>query len=81
MSSGIFLGTVRPKSKKAVKEAVLAAAPRTVYVEGTSLFGNDYSGWVEDAPDGRIDFVGPDPYSKRIFYGSITVLDGVAKVA
>ena len=79
MSSGIRINGARPKSKKAVKEAV--AAGGRVSLEGTSIFGNDYDGPVSEAPDGRYDFVGPDPYTARNFYGSITVKNGVAKVS
>lgn len=68
---GIFLaGYVRPKSKKEVKEAV--AAGKTVIVEATSIFGNEYQGDVTDMPDhSTITFVGPDPYVSRKFYGNI----------
>jgi hypothetical protein len=69
---GIFMqGYGRPKSKKQVKEAV--AAGDTVYAEATSMFGNEYDGPVADMPEGTtIYFVGPDPHTKRNFYGQIT---------
>lgn len=69
---GIFMqGYGRPKSKKQIKEAV--AAGDTVYVEATSLFGNEYDGSVYEMPEGTtIYFVGPDPEHKRSFYGQIT---------
>lgn len=67
---GIFINGQRPKSKKAVKEAI-ATAPETVLVECTSMFPG-FGGYVTQLPDGkRIDFVGPDPYTKRNFYGTI----------
>ena len=66
---GIYLSGLRPKSKKAVKEAV--AAGRRVSLEATSLHGNEYDGPVAEAPDGTYFFVGPDPYRSRRFYGSI----------
>lgn len=69
---GIFVAYNRPKSKKAVKEAILAD-PSRVSLEATSLFGNEYDGPVADAPPGTYHFVGPDPYTSRKFYGSITV--------
>jgi len=68
---GIYVDMSRPKSKKQVKEAV-AADPLTVYLEATSVFGNEYNGSIADAPDGSYTFVGPDPYEKRSFYGTIT---------
>lgn len=77
---GIYVNYERPKSKKAVKEAV-AADPASVRIEATSVFGNEYDGPVSTAPDGRYAFVGPDPYSKRNFYGTITVTDGKARVS
>ena len=73
---GIYVNFDRPKSKKAVKEAV-AADPSRVRLEGTSMTGNDYDGPVSEAPPGRYHFVGPDPYRKRNFYGTITVADKI----
>ena len=71
MTDGIFLpGYKRPTSKKAVKEAV-AADPTKVRIECTSMFGG-YDGPVSDMPDGSTcTFVGPDPSTKRNFYGNI----------
>lgn len=76
---GVFINYRRPKSKKAVKEAI--AAGELVTVEATSMFGNEYDGPVAEAPPGTITFVGPDPYRDRRFYGTITVsADGTVKV-
>ncbi len=72
---GIYVYDRRPKSKKAVKEAV-AADPSTVRLEATSVFGNEYDGPLNQAPNGTYTFVGPDPYSARNYYGSIVVRDG-----
>lgn len=77
---GIFINYNRPKSKKAVKEAC-AENPASVRIEATSMFGNEYDGPVADAPDGKYSFVGPDPYTKRNFYGTITITNGKVKVA
>jgi hypothetical protein len=67
---GVFIQGQRPKSKKAIKEA-LANSPNSVTWEATSLFGNEFGGYASDMPEGRpIHFVGPDPYRKRNFYGS-----------
>lgn len=67
---GIFIKGRRPATKKAIKDAV-AADPSSVEVESTSFFGG-WSGSVADLPVGtRIDFVGPDPRTKRNFYGSL----------
>jgi hypothetical protein len=73
---GIFINGSRPKSKKAVKEAV--ASGQRVRVEATSFFGNEYDGllFTDDGPAvGTYRFVGPDPYTRRNFYGTITVKD------
>jgi hypothetical protein len=67
---GIFIRHSRPASKKAVREAI-AADPASVTIEATSLFGNEYDGPVDEMPEGKVLFVGPDPYTKRNFYGSI----------
>jgi hypothetical protein len=72
---GIFLaGHARPKSKKVVREAIQAGDP--VYLEATSLFGNEYEGSVYDAPNGTYYIVGPDPYTSRKFYGQVVVTTG-----
>lgn len=70
---GLYLkGYIRPASKKAVKEA-LAVSADNVTAEATSVFGNEYGGLISDMPDNsEVHFVGPDPYTKRNFYGTIT---------
>ena len=71
MTQGLFLaGHTRPKSKKQVKETL--ANGGKVILEATSFLGNEYDGDVKFAPDGTYTFVGPDPYTKRSFYGTIT---------
>jgi hypothetical protein len=78
---GIFVMGVRPKSKKAVKEAI-AHNPTNVRIEATSVFGNEYDGTVADLPEGsKVYFVGPDPYTKRNFYGSIERSGGKVVIA
>jgi hypothetical protein len=66
---GIYVNYKRPKSKKAVKEAI--ATGEKVTLEATSMFANEYDGLVSDAPDGQYNFVGPDPHRERRFYGTI----------
>jgi hypothetical protein len=68
---GILVAGRRPKSKKAVKEAL--AAGERVSLEDTSFFGGNYAGPVAEAPVGTYTFVGPDPYNSRVFYGNIVV--------
>lgn len=68
---GIFVHHSRPASKKLIKEA-LQSDPASVYIEATSLFGNEYDGPASNLPVGqRIAFVGPDPERSRKFYGTI----------
>ena len=76
---GIFIendegAMVRPSSKKQVKEMVKQGS--TVSVEATSAFGNEPDGILTKEmleTHGKILFVGPDPYTKRNFYGSISL--------
>lgn len=74
MTQGIFVNGQRPKSKKAIKEAV--AAGELVTLEATSVFGNEFAGDVNAAPEGTYYFVGPDPYRARNFYGNVVVKGG-----
>lgn len=70
---GIFVnsGLRRPKSKKEVREQVAEDASR-VFIEATSLFGNEYDGPASEMPEGKtVYFVGPDPSTSRKFYGQI----------
>ena len=77
---GTFVNMHRPKTKKALREAV-AADPGTVLLEATSMFGNEYGGSLASAPDGNYFVVGPDPYTDRRWYGKITVSAGKVKVS
>ena len=78
---GIYLAGQRPVSKVAIKRAVAAGDVDQVSIEATSMMGNEYDGPLDEAPVGRINFVGPDPYTKRNFYGTINVAaDGSIKV-
>jgi hypothetical protein len=72
MTQGMFVAGRRPASKKALKEAV-AADPSKVSAEATSFFGNEFRGPITDLPvGGKVVFVGPDPYTKRNFFGTLT---------
>lgn len=84
MSQGIFIqgdrGLRRPTSKKEVKELV-ASDPASVLLERTAWIGNsEHDGPVSEAPEGSYHFVGPDPYTSRKFYGTVTVREGKVKV-
>ncbi len=78
---GQQLGFRRPKSKKEVRELVQAGHFNDIKIEATSLFGNEFEGFLTYAPPGTIAFCGPDPYTRRSFYGNIEVrADGTVKV-
>jgi hypothetical protein len=71
MTQGIFVEGKRPKSKKAIREAV--AAGTYVQAEATSWHGDEYDGPVADmAMNSTIVFCGPNPHNDRRFYGTIT---------
>jgi len=76
---GIFIEGRRPKSKKEVREAL--ASGGAVRLEATSWFGDEYQGPVASAPVGEYYFVGPDPHTKRSFYGTIKVTPQGVKVS
>lgn len=70
MADGIYINGRRPKSKKAIKEAI-AANPSRVDLESTSMFGG-YSGPFDGLPEGvKFYFVGPCPRTDRKFYGNV----------
>lgn len=62
----------RPPSKVAIKRHLAAHGPAAVYIESTSVFGNEYGGPLSAAPAAPIVFVGPDPYKSRKFYGTLS---------
>lgn len=75
MVVGLFIslpnGVVRrPKSKKEVREAI-ARDPYGIIVENTSIYGGavQQPGQMENGD--VVTFVGPDPYTSRVFYGNI----------
>ncbi len=71
----------RPKSKKEVRDLVKSDYLDRVRIEATSIFSDEYDGLLINAPAGTITFCGPDPYTRRSFYGNIEVrIDGTAKV-
>jgi hypothetical protein len=81
MTDGIFIEddngfTSRPKSKKAIKEA-MAKDPASVIIENTSMHGGKGGRLTLAHFRGeQITFVGPDPYRDRRFYGTISVAAG-----
>jgi hypothetical protein len=81
-SFGAYVNDVRPRSKKALREAA-AADPRSVVLDNTSAFPGDGPSFVNlaTAADGRYTVVGPDPYTRRTWYGTVTVKGGNVKVS
>jgi hypothetical protein len=78
---GIFVDGRRPKSKAEIKR-ILAEDANRVALEATSMFGNEYEGWIADLPKGTYTFVGPCPYASRKFYGKLTVdARGIARIS
>jgi len=79
MTQGLFINGRRPKSKKEVRDLVNAAYEDDsvddldyLHIEATSMFGNEFDGPLSELdPVKTITFVGPDPYTKRTFYGNI----------
>lgn len=77
---GIFINSSRPTSKKQVRDVIAVDPHCIINLEATSVFGNEYDGSLREAPDGVYTFVGPDPYTSRKFYGTITKRDGKVTV-
>lgn len=72
---GVFLYGTRPKSKAEIKRFL--DDPESdlfgLVIEATSVFGNEYDGSLFNAPkDKSFYIVGPDPQTKRVFYGTIS---------
>lgn len=70
----------RFKSKKALKEVVATGAFPDVSLIATSMFGNEYGGPLDKAPDGKYFVVGPCPYTDRRWYAAITVAKGKVSI-
>jgi hypothetical protein len=69
---GARVNGARPASKKALREA-LKDNPGSVTFDGTSPFGEQFSGTVRSIPaDATLSVVGPDPYTSRKWYASVT---------
>lgn len=69
----------RPASKKALKEA-LRDAPATVEFDSTAMMGpragEVISATVEDVAGYTLSVTGPDPYTARNWYASVSVKAG-----
>jgi hypothetical protein len=49
-------------------------------IQSTSAFGNEFSGYLEDAPDGRYTIVGPTAFTRR-WFATVTVKGGKVTVS
>ncbi len=71
-------------TKKALK-AALASMPDSVQFYGTSPMGPQHfatPATIASLPQGyTLTVVGPDPYNKRTWYASVTVVNGKIKVS
>lgn len=82
MNVGCYINGRRPKSKKEIKTA-LAENPSSVSFDVTDVFGA-HPGMRYTAgtmPSGVAYLCGPDPYTKRNFYATVTAKDGKVTVA
>lgn len=68
---GVYDLHERFKRKKHLLAAV-KERPGDVFLEATSVFGNEYDGPLDQAPEGGYYLVGPSP-RKRVWYASILV--------
>jgi hypothetical protein len=72
VNTGSFIQGSRPRSKKALREAV-ANDPQSVFFDGTSFLGPQFDGRPSDIPEGvTLTVTGPDPYTLRRWYASVT---------
>lgn len=65
-------------TKKALREAVKEG--RGLYLEATSVFGNEYDGLLSAAPAGTYWVVGPDPRRDRRWFAQIDITTNGIKV-
>lgn len=73
---GVWIDDHRPKTKKVLKGTIGAGRSRAVSLQATSMFGNEYDGPLNLAPEGTYTVVGPDPYHARNWYATIVVGPG-----
>lgn len=79
---GCSIQGTRIPTKKALRDA-LKATPADVAFDGTSFMGPQFSGRGTEIPEGfTLQVCGPDPYSKRSWYASVTrTAAGIIRVA
>ncbi len=74
---GIWIQTEKRRERPMTKKGVITSIrknPDKVFLEATSIHpGLEHDGPVSTAPPGTYNFVGPDPYTNRKFYGTIHI--------
>ena len=79
VNCGAYVNGERPKSKKALKEAI--KDPASVYFDPTSMFDNQTMIHGDQIPNGvSLSVCGPDPYNSRKWYATVTTVNGNVKV-
>jgi hypothetical protein len=74
-------GSPRCKTKKELKE-LCKESPEKVLLNSTSAFGNGFSGFATELPEGTtFTVVGPDPFRDRRWYANVVRKNGVVKVS
>lgn len=82
VNCGAYVNSKRPKSKKALKEAI-KNDPHRVTFDPTSIFDAKTStSYYGDAiPNGvSLSVCGPDSYTLRKWYATVTTVNGNVKV-
>lgn len=76
-NTGAFISHTRPASKAALRRA-LAGEPENVWFDATSGISPGAGNWrPEDiTEDVILDVVGPDPYTRRNWYATVTRKNG-----
>ena len=71
VNCGAYVNGSHPKTKKALKEAMVSDPANVVFVT-TSAFEDERAIQGDDIPTGAIlSVVGPDPYEKRSWYATV----------
>lgn len=78
--------TGRPIPTKTALRSAIAAEPSSVVFYSTALMGKQVNGTAldivaEHGPSIALSVVGPDPYTKRSWYATVTFKNGAVKVS
>ncbi len=68
-------------TKRALKNGC-EAEPGRVHFYSTALFGDQFFGTAAELEEGKqLTVVGPDPYTSRKWYATVSMRDGKVRVA